>query len=368
MRERAGTRPEKNLSGGSGLTGAAGAGRFLPIMRTRLALSAPLAALLACAGGPSPRWAFDPDREQGVHAVMIEWWYHFGWLTDESGGEWASVSSFFRFQPSSGPLSRYLICDLIDLKTGRAAYRSRVGAEALAAVAAFTGPAQLPPPHEVIPGMPQEEAGDPLKLVYGEDRFEKVAPRVYRLKVGEADLELRAVSDPLPIEGTGLTGISAPEDMHYYTIPRLEASGTVRGKKAKGLFWYDHQWGRSWLGAGWSWWGLQLDDGSAVNAYVLRDVASGRIVRSVLTHDHRVRPLEARPVDWWESPGQVRYPVAWELVSGPLRLRIEPLFKSRECPIFGEQQSIWEGPVRVTGSHRGRGFQELVAYAREQKR
>jgi predicted secreted hydrolase len=37
-------------------------------------------------------------------------------------------------------------------------------------------------------------------------------------------------------------------------------------------------------------------------------------------------------------------------------------------PILGEQESIWEGPVRVTGSVTGRGFQELVSYARERKR
>jgi predicted secreted hydrolase len=327
------------------------------------------AALLSCAGGPAPRWAFDPDREEGVHDdVTIEWWYHFGWLTDEEGGEWASVSSFFRYQPSGGPLSRYLITDLIDLKTGRADYRSRVGVEAAAAVAALTGQAALPRPHEVIAEPLAESPGDPLRLAYGPDRLERTGRRTYRLKVGEVDLELRAVSEPVAVEGTGLTGIESPDDMRYYTIPRLEASGTVRGRKAKGLFWYDHQWGLTWFGAGWSWWGLQLDDGSAVNAYVLRDFVSGKVHRSVATVGDRVYPLEAAPLEWWEARGKVSYPVAWKLALGPFRLLIEPHFKERECPIFGEQQYIWEGPVRVTGSHRGRGFQELVAYARERKR
>ena len=40
----------------------------------------------------------------------------------------------------------------------------------------------------------------------------------------------------------------------------------------------------------------------------------------------------------------------------------------REMPVLGEQESIWEGPVKVTGSVTGRGYQELVSYAREKRR
>jgi predicted secreted hydrolase len=119
------------------------------------------------------------------------------------------------------------------------------------------------------------------------------------------------------------------------------------------------------VGIGWAWWGLQLDDGTNVNAYVLRDLKTGERIRSVLTHEGGVLRLDAEPTDWWESPAGVRYPVAWELRGGPFRLRVEPFFRERSCPIFGAQRAIWEGPVRIRGSHTGRGFQELVGYARE---
>jgi predicted secreted hydrolase len=306
-----------------------------------------------------------------VHAdVDVEWWYHFGWLTDEDGGEWAWVSSFFRYRSDTLPPSRYLLHDLIDLRTGKGRYRSRLGAEAIAAFTGATGLAALPPPHEVIPGAPLEKGGDPLRLAYGKDTLERTGDRSYRLRAGDVDLDLRAASGPLAIEGTGLTGLERRADMHYYTIPRLEAAGTVLGRKAKGLFWYDHQWGTSWIGPkiGWSWWGLQLDDGTAVNAYVLRDITDGRVLRSVLTHDHRPYPLEAKPVEWWESRSKVRYPVAWELAAGPLRLKVEAMFQERELPLLSETGFLWEGPVRVSGTHAGRGFQELVSYAREQKK
>lgn len=330
-----------------------------------LALLAALGAV-ACSA-TRLRFAFDPEREEGVHGeVDVEWWYHFGWLNDVEGGRWAWFSSFFRYQPKEGPLVRYLIYDLVDLSTGQRTYVSRVGAEALPGIAAVTGNPRPPEPHGVIPGTPLERPGDPLRLTYGEDRLERTGRGTYRLKVGPVQLELRAEAPTVPVEGTGLTGLHQPDDMHYYTIPRLAAAGTVHGRRATGTFWYDHQWGASWIGPtiGWSWWGLQFDDGTSANAYILRDVATGSIHRSVLTRDDgRVEKLVACPIEEWTAPSGTRYPVSWELSAGPYRLKVEPFFRERECPILGGT-TIWEGPVRVSGSHAGRGFQELVGYSR----
>ena len=325
--------------------------------------------LLGCSTSDQ-KWAFDPHREEGVHAdVEIEWWYHWGFLKDENGNEWAAFSSFFRTRNKTLPLTRYFLYDLTDLKTGSRRHRSAAGAELLA-VAGLPGQTKLPPPHEVIPGQPLEKPGDPLRLRYGDDFLERTGESAYRLRVGEVDLLLTGISEPMAVEGTGLTGIVRPDDMYYYTMPRLSATGTVRGVKATGVFWYDHQWGATWTGPsiGWTWWGLQLDDGTHVNAYVLRDLKTRNLIRSVCTHDRRVYTLEAVPTGHWESPTKVRYPVSWKLKAGPLDLQIEPFHKERETPVLGEQESIWEGPVKVTGSATGRGYQELVSYARERRK
>ena len=324
----------------------------------------------ACAS-PSPKWAYDPHQEEGVHGdVEVEWWYHWGFLTDDAGTEWCAFSAFFRTWKQKYPVTRYFLYDLTDLSRGVRNFRSAAGAEILPLVAALSGEAKFPPPHQVIPGAPLEKAGDPLKLQYGDDLLERSGPFTYRLKVGEVDVSLTSVAEPMAVEGTGLTGIGKPEDMHYYTLPRLQATGTIRGRKATGVFWYDHQWGATWTGPsiGWSWWGLQLDDGSHVNAYVLRDVKTRTMIRSVCTHDRQVYPLTAEPLEYWESDTKVKYPVAWRLKAGPLDLKVEPRMKEREVPILGEQESIWEGPVKVSGSVTGRGFQELVSYAREKRR
>ncbi|HZE97402.1 MAG TPA: lipocalin family protein [Planctomycetota bacterium] len=324
-----------------------------------------------CAAPPAATWAFDPAAEEGVHGdVRVEWWYHWGFLEDDAGGRWTVFSSFFRSLRPGQPPTRYQLYDLTNLATGERSSRSAVGAELLPLVKALTGDTKLPRPHLLIPGEPLEKAGDPLQVRYGDDLFERSAPGAYRLKTGDVDLQLKAESAFMAIEGTGLTGLGNSGDMHYYSIPRLRATGTVHGRKATGSFWYDHQWGSTWTEptVGWSWWGLQLDDGSNVNAYVLRELKTGLLLRAVCTHDARVYPLDATVETIWESPTKVRYPVAWTLKAGPLTLRIDPLFRDRESPVLGEQESIWEGPVHVTGSATGRGFQELVSYARERRK
>ncbi|HYE99132.1 MAG TPA: lipocalin family protein [Planctomycetota bacterium] len=329
-----------------------------------LALSLLLAA--GCAA-PGYDWGFDPDAEEGVHGgVPVEWWYHWGFLTDETGGEWAWFSSFFRAH-GQGLAARYLLHDLLDMKSGKSDYRSLLGSEVLTAWQLSSGKKSPEPPHGLIPGGMREKAGGPLDLKYGDAALIRTGHRTWRLEAGGVDLQLRATAPPMAVEGTGLTGLDKPDDMHYYTFPRLEAVGTVRGRKAKGLLWYDHQWGGSWVQqtVGWSWWGVQFDDGSNLNAVVIRDTKTGKVLKATATHDERVYALTARPTAHWTSPLGVRYPTAWELSAGPLRLRVEPYFPDREHPVLFGLEAIWEGPVRVTGSHAGRGFQELVGYPKD---
>ena len=84
-----------------------------------------LLVLAGCSTDPTVKWAFDPHQEEGVHAnVEVEWWYHWGFLTDEAGNEWAAFSSFFRTWKKDLPLTRYFLYDLTDLKNGTRKQRS----------------------------------------------------------------------------------------------------------------------------------------------------------------------------------------------------------------------------------------------------
>ena len=97
-------------------------------------------------------------------------------------------------------------------------------------------------------------------------------------------------------------------------------------------------------------------------------VGGGAVRKAVLTRGSQVFSLEAEPLEWWESPRRIRYPVAWRLSGGGLELKVEPSSRNREVPLVGDTDTLWEGPVRVSGTVAGRGFQELVGYAREKRR
>ncbi|MBV8879385.1 MAG: hypothetical protein JO332_05455 [Planctomycetaceae bacterium] len=179
----------------------------------RLALV--LLVLAGCAAS-GPRWGFDPVAEEGVHAdVRVEWWYHWGFLDDDAGGRWSCFSSFFRTWKPGFPITRYQLYDLTDLATGKRRSKSAAGAEILPLVKALSGEAKLPKPHDVIPGQPLEKGGDPLRVRYGDDLFERLGDGRYRLKTGEIDVTLTAESEFMAVEGSGLTGVGDPSEMHY---------------------------------------------------------------------------------------------------------------------------------------------------------
>ena len=66
-----------------------------------------------CASEHPVRWAFNPHQEEGIHGdVEVEWWYHWGFLTDEAGNEWTAFSAFFRTWKKDLPITRYFLYDL----------------------------------------------------------------------------------------------------------------------------------------------------------------------------------------------------------------------------------------------------------------
>jgi predicted secreted hydrolase len=346
--------------------------------------------LVACA---TP--AFRYEDHEGVHDVEIEWWYHAGFF----GDRYAFFSSFFRKRDPGGDVHRYMIYDLIDLRTGQSRYRSLIGMEAMPSLRSFLMIArtlrrhdpdlpqwiemasrnELPAPHGVLEGTVAEKPGDALRLSYGPNRLVQTGPGRYELVIQDAvlslTLKLHDTGSAIYVGGNGLTGVDKPEDMHYYTLPRLRAEGTLtldgRTEEIQGELWYDHQWGKVWGNGkvGWAWWGIKLDDGEAINLYVLRDLKTGQPVRTVATSSRgrNLTNFRCTPTEFWESPKtRVRYPVAWKIEGEGLDLEITPVFKERELDVLGDYRFIWEGPCVTKPA--GWGFQELVGFPLEQKK
>ena len=210
----------------------------------------------------------------------------------------------------------------------------------------------------------------------------------WRLQAGEPGYVLALTARPLmPPVLNGEHGLSRksgqPGDAtYYYSIPRVAVAGTiVRGGRAlpvHGLAWLDREWGSGGLGpqeTGWDWFGLQLDDGSSLMFYALRDRdgredlhsagtwvgAHGR-ARALTRRDLRIEVLR----HWTDRRG-ARYPSRWRLLAPALGidLTVRPVLADQELLT---SPPYWEGAVDVSGTRAGhaiggRGYVELVGYA-----
>ncbi|HEX2214051.1 MAG TPA: lipocalin-like domain-containing protein, partial [Mycobacterium sp.] len=201
----------------------------------------------------------------------------------------------------------------------------------------------------------------------------------------ELSLSLDALKPPV-LNGTGGLSQKSTERgnaSYYYSIPRLEARGTlsVAGNShvVSGLAWLDREWGSSALSAaqeGWDWFALQLSDGSELMYYNLRRSDGSNDAHSAGTFIPREggsmqlarQDVKVVVNDYWDSPSGGRYPMGWT-IGVPrldLLLQVEPVLEAQELTT---NVRYWEGAVDVTAERAGkplagRGYVELTGYAR----
>lgn len=171
---------------------------------------------------------------------------------------------------------------------------------------------------------------------------------------------------------------------YYYSQPRLRADGSLRvqGKTypVSGLAWKDHEFSTGVLDEGqigWDWFSLQLDDGSALMLFQLResgggtsDSSSGTFIHADgLTRSLQNDDFSLTVLDQWRSPHTGgMYPAAWniQLNEPNCELNIRPWMADQEVNF--PAVTYWEGAVRFEGtcagkSVNGNGYIELTGYA-----
>ncbi len=199
------------------------------------------------------------------------------------------------------------------------------------------------------------------------------------------ELTLTAAGAPVlnGVQGLSRKAADPGAASYYYSVPRLRARGSLtRGGETlpvQGLAWLDREWGSGGLGRnqeGWDWFALQLEDGSALMFYALRDRGGARDPYSAgswVAADGALQPLGSADVaieveDHWRNAAGDRYPARW-------RLRIPRLALDLTlAPVLADQElqttpRYWEGAVDASGQRSGRplggrGYVELVGYAR----
>jgi len=306
-----------------------------------------------------------------------EWWYITGWLEDEHGAPLGVQITFFRHRPgiAEGNASRFAPRQLLfahaaiaDPRTGHLRHEQR------AARAGFSLA-------EASQGNTDVRLEDWSLVRNGDIYTARIRGSAFTL-----DLAFRATQAPLLEGEVGYSrkGPRPEQASYYYSEPHLAASGDIaldggRRFATRGSAWCDHEWSNEYLApeaAGWDWTGINLDDGGALMAFVIRRRGGG-----VLWAGGSLRPagaavrafapaeirFEARRT--WRSPRtQAVYPIAPTVHAGELAYELEPLFDDQELDARVSTGIVyWEGAVRAlrAGREVGRGYLELTGYASE---
>ena len=204
-----------------------------------------------------------------------------------------------------------------------------------------------------------------------EDALDRLALKATGEGFGYA-LELEA-QGPLVLQGdAGFSVKSAGgQASHYYSQPFYAVSGEVQlpgGPVAvTGQAWLDREWSSQPLAAdqtGWDWFSLSFDGGEKLMGFVLRGneaFTSGTWIGA----DGVAVPLEpgalqAEPLERFTVAGR-EVPVGWRLRLSERGLDVT-LQALNPGAWMATSVPYWEGPVRVTGSHTGRGYLEMTGY------
>ena len=368
-------------------------------------------------------------RDAGPHdaASVIEWWYFNSFFQTAHGRHYAVIGAFFRTGLSAKSKGHYLIYALadldartrepfsildpaeIDLLRSYAALQSvqRPDDPRPLQLLALLQRGELPAPHRVAPLDALVETTPTFSIGFDNNSLaqQDATGRSWKANLNGAEwsLELNLDQPTRPamlVGGSGHTGLRRANDMQYVSLTRMAAHGTLtiggQVDEVTGVGWLDRQWGTSWgVGDnGWDWFGFQLDDGSDIIVYRVRDNKTGKVLRSdaTLLSKEGMQTVETAPVMTPSGSAQViptsggeagsaqatpftdpetsiTFPQSWtiSLPKMGLTLTTNAAFPQQTMPVVGIGDAIWEGVVRVSGTHAGkpvsgRGYMELVGY------
>ena len=195
-----------------------------------------------------------------------------------------------------------------------------------------------------------------------------------------ADASLRLDLEPTkPVVVHGRDGVSRkvlgdPRAVsHYISFTRMAATGTVAvgGEKfaVAGQAWMDHEFfshNLTGTKVGWDWMSVQLNDGTDLMVFGMRDARGGYgpdTFGTFVDAEGGVRSIESggvtfRPGRRWRSDATgAEYAVEWQVAVPELDLRLELLPRIDAQEVFTEEgilPAYWEGAVRFNGERGGR--------------
>lgn len=186
------------------------------------------------------------------------------------------------------------------------------------------------------------------------------------------DLGLRA-NGPLVLHGQGGYSVKsgAGQASYYYSQPFFDVAGTLTlpsGQVAvTGQAWLDHEWSSQPLAqdqTGWDWFSLSFETGEKMMGFVLR----GDQDYTAATWINADGTAEAMPDGAFVAQSLDRHSVASHEV--PTKWRVQLPMRGLDVIVsalnpdtwMATSVPYWEGPVTISGSHRGVGYLEMTGY------
>jgi predicted secreted hydrolase len=179
-----------------------------------------------------------------------------------------------------------------------------------------------------------------------------------------------------PVVAQGQQGYSVKsakgQASYYYSQPFYQVSGTLKLQDGEvpvsGHAWLDHEWSSQPLAAdqtGWDWFSLHFDSGEKLMGFRLRDAGEGYTSATWIGSDGKPEPqppgvLKVTPMETAEIAGR-KLPVRWRVELPGKGLDVTTRVLNKEA-WMSTQVAYWEGPVRLEGSHKGRGYVEMTGY------
>ncbi len=350
-------------------------------MRRRPLLLALPALGLSTLGSVGAAFALPPltlqfPRDHGAHPQLrTEWWYITG-VARSAGRELGFQVTFFRSRvdATQAMTSQFAAKQLVsahaavtDVQGRKLWHDQRIAREGFG-----------------IASTSRDDAA--IRLGNWSLRREANGAYVAHVVADEFALDLRcAPTQPVLLQGRAGLSRKGPDEQqasYYYSEPQLAMSGDIRLQRqtlaVQGKAWMDHEWSDAILhpdAQGWDWIGMNLDDGSALTAFRLRDrqgaaLWDGGSFRSppaglyTFSRGEVVFSAQRR----WKSPlSQASYPVEWMVRTPADFYTVRAVIDDQELDSRASTGAIyWEGLAHLfdsNGKRVGQGYLEMTGYA-----
>ncbi len=315
---------------------------------------------------PNPSFSFPADH--GPHPdYRIEWWYLTATLTGDDGRDYGVQWTLFRsaLLPTTSDdwTSPQLFMGHAGLTTPDqhfSAERLGRGGVGQAGVSTMPFRAFIDDWHMTSTAT-TGDAFDTITLAARSTDF------AYDLSLG--------ATGPLIFHGQAGFSVKSANGQasYYYSQPFYTVTGTLTLPSGPitvtGNAWLDREWSSQPLSEdqeGWDWFSLQFDSGARLMAFGLRDADGGSFTSATwIEPDGTTTPYGDGAVTLTplatSTVADRTLPTEWRLQLPARDLDIEttPL---NPAAWMDTSFPYWEGPIRFTGTHHGRGYLEMTGY------